>query len=73
MWRLCWRWKRGAQGYGGEAWGKEAIGRHRRRWENDIKMDVQELEEGCGDWMDLAKNRVSWRALVSTVMKFRVP
>ena len=44
----------------------------RRRWEDNIKMDVQEVGGGCGDWMDLAQDRDRWRALVSTVMNFRV-
>jgi hypothetical protein len=38
-----------------------------------IKMDLQEVGGGCGDWMELTQNRERWRALVSTVMKFRVP
>ena len=38
-----------------------------------VKVDPQELGGGCGDWMELAQNRDSWRALVSTVMNFRVP
>ena len=47
--------------------------RPRRRWEDNIKMDVQEVGRGCGDWMELAQDRDRWRALVSTVMNFRVP
>jgi hypothetical protein len=53
--------------------GKRPMGRHRRRWEDNIKMDLQEVGGGCGDWMELAQNRERWRALVSTVMKLRVP
>ena len=44
-----------------------------RRWEDNIKMDLQEVGRGCGDWMGLAPDRDRWRALVSTVMNFRVP
>jgi hypothetical protein len=47
--------------------------RPRRRWEDNIKMDLQEVGGGCGDWMDLAQDRDRWRALVSTVMNFLVP
>ena len=52
---------------------KRTLGRPRRRWEDNIKMDLQEVGRGCGDWMDLAQDRDGWRALVSTVMNFRVP
>ena len=38
-----------------------------------IKMDLEEVGRGCGDWMELAKDRDRWRALVSTVMNFRIP
>ena len=64
--------ERGAQGSGGETWGKEPLGRPRRRWE-DNKMDLQEVGEGCGNWMELAQDRDRWRALVRTVMNLRVP
>ena len=53
--------------------GKRPLGRPRRRWENNIKMDLEEVGMGCGDWMELAQDGDSWRALVSTVMNFRVP
>ena len=52
--------------------GKRPLGRPRRRWEDNIKMDLQEVGGGGGDWMELAQNRDRWRALVSTVMNFRV-
>ena len=52
--------------------GKKPLGRPRRRWEDNIKMDL-EVVRGCGDWMGLAQDRDRWRALVSTVMNFRVP
>jgi len=57
----------------GKPEGKRPLGRPRRRWEDNIKMDRQEVGGGCGDWMVLAQDRERWRALVSTVMNFRVP
>ena len=56
----------------GEPEGKRTLGRSKRRWEDNIKMDLQEV--GCGgmDWMELAQNRDRWRALVNAVMNFRV-
>ena len=57
----------------GKPEGKKPLRRPRRRWEDNIKMGLQEVGRGCGDWMELAQNRDSWRALVSTVMNFRVP
>jgi len=56
----------------GKPEGKSSLGRPRRRWE-DIKMDLQEVGGGSGDWMELAQDRDRWRALVSTVMNLRVP
>ena len=53
--------------------GKRPLRRPRRRWEDNIKMDLQEVGRNCGDWMELAQDRDRWRALVSTVMNFRVP
>ena len=53
--------------------GKRPLGRPRRRWEDNIKMDLQQVGGACGDWMELAQDRDSWRALVSTVMNLRVP
>ena len=52
---------------------KRQLGRPRRRWEDNIKMGIQEVGRGCGDWMELAQDRDRWRALVSAVMNFRVP
>ena len=57
----------------GKAEGKRPMGRLRRRWEDNIKMDLQEV--GCRgmDWIELAQDRDSWWALVSTVTNFGVP
>jgi len=53
--------------------GNRPLGRSRRRWEDNIKMDLQEV--GCGgmDWIELAQDRKSWRELVNAVMNLRVP
>jgi hypothetical protein len=53
--------------------GKPEGKRPRRRWEDNIKMDLQEVGVGRGDWMELAQDRDRWRALVGTVRDFRVP
>jgi hypothetical protein len=57
----------------GKPEGKRPFGRPRRRWDDNIKMDVQKV--GCGgmDWIKLAHDRESWRALVNAVMNSRVP
>jgi hypothetical protein len=52
---------------------KRPLGRPRRRWENNIKIDLLEVGGGCGDWMELAQDRDRWRALVSAVTNFQVP
>jgi hypothetical protein len=52
---------------------KRSLGRIRRRWEDNIKMDLQEVEGDRGDWMELAQDGDRWRALVGTVRDFRVP
>ena len=58
----------------GKPEGKRPLERPRHRWEdNNIKMDLQEVGRACGDWMALAQDRDRWRALMSTVMNFRVP
>ena len=57
----------------GKPEGKRPLGRPRRRWEVNIKMDLQEVGGGYEDWMELSQDRDRWRALVSTVMDFRVP
>jgi hypothetical protein len=54
--------------------GKRQLGRPRRRWEDNIKLDILEVGGCGGDWMELAQDRDRWRALVSTKVKnFRVP
>jgi hypothetical protein len=57
----------------GKPEGKKPVVRPRRRWEDNIKMDLQEV--GCGgmDWIGLAQDRDRWRALVNVVMNLRVP
>jgi hypothetical protein len=57
----------------GKPEGKRPLGRPRRRWEDNIKMDVEEVGGGRGDWMELAQDRDRWRTLVSTVKNLRVP
>jgi hypothetical protein len=53
--------------------GKRPLGRHRRRWEDNIKMDLREIDWGGMDWIDLAQDRDQWKALVNTVMNLQVP
>jgi hypothetical protein len=57
----------------GKPEGKRSLGRPRRRWEANIKMDLQEVGAGFGDWIELAQDRDRWRALVSMVKNHRVP
>jgi len=52
---------------------KRPLGRPRRRWEDNIKMDLQEVRGDCEDWRELAQDRNRWQALVSTVINLRVP
>ena len=56
----------------GKPEGKRPLGRPRRRWEDNVKMDLREVGEGRGDWMELAQDRDRWRALVGTVRDFLV-
>jgi hypothetical protein len=57
----------------GKPEGKRPLGRPRRRWDDNIRMDLREIGWGGVDWIDLAQDRDQWRALVNTVMNFRVP
>ena len=80
MRRMRWAWHVARMGEGrgvhrvlvGKPEGKRPLGRPRRRWEDNIKMDIREVGGG-GDWLELAQDRDRWRALVNTVMNFRVP
>jgi hypothetical protein len=53
--------------------GKGPLGRPRRRWVDNVKIDLIEIGLNCMDWIDLAQDRGQWRALVNTVMNLRVP
>jgi hypothetical protein len=57
----------------GKPEGKRPLGRPRRRWEDNIKMNLQKVGGGCGDWKGLAQDMDRWRALVGTVRNFLVP
>jgi hypothetical protein len=57
----------------GKSEGRRPLGRPRRRWEDNIKMDLREIGFGDVDWINLAQDRDTWRAFVNTVMSLRVP
>jgi hypothetical protein len=57
----------------GKPEGRRPLGRHRRGWEDNIKMDLREIGFGDVDWIRLAQDADRWRALVNTVMNLRVP
>jgi len=56
----------------GKPEGKRPLGRSRRRWEDNIKIDIQKVGCGVMDWIDLAQDRDRWRALVNAEMNLRV-
>ena len=56
----------------GKPEGKRPLGRPRHKWEDNIKMDFQEVQCGGMDWVELAQDRDSWRALMNAAMNFRV-
>jgi hypothetical protein len=56
----------------GKPEGKRPLGRPRRRWEDGIKMDLREIGLGCVEWIQLARDRDGWRAVVNAVMNLRV-
>jgi len=57
----------------GKPEGKRPLGRPRRRWEDNIKLDLQEVGYRGIDWIELAQDRERWRAIVNAVMNLRVP
>jgi hypothetical protein len=57
----------------GKPEGKRPLGRPRRRWVDNIKMDLREIGWGGVDWIDLAQDRDQWRALVNMVMDLQIP
>jgi hypothetical protein len=70
---VCTTWRLDGEGFGGKPEGKRLLGRLRRRWEDNINMDLREIV-WCGmDWIILAEDTDQRRALVNTVMNIRVP
>ena len=57
----------------GKPIGKRPLGRPRRRWEDNIRMDPEEIGINAGNWVDLAQDRVYWRTLVNAALNLRVP
>ena len=57
----------------GKPEGKRLLGRPRRRWEYNVKIDLQKVGGVGGDWMELAQDRDRWRALVNMIVNFRIP
>jgi len=65
--------ERRIKGFGGKLERRRPLGRPRRRWEDNIKMDLEEVECGIMDLIDLARVRDRWQALVNAVMNLRGP
>ena len=57
----------------GKPTGKRPLGRPRRRWEDNIRVDVEEIVSNAGNWVDSAQDRNYWRALVNAALSLRVP
>ena len=57
----------------GKPTGKRPLGRPRRRWEDNIRMDLEEMGINAGNWVDSAQDRNYWRALVNTALNFGIP
>ena len=57
----------------GKPTGKRPLGRPRRRWEDNIRMDLEEIGISAGNWVDSAQDRNCWRALVNAALNLRVP
>jgi len=68
-----WERRRLYRAFVGKTKGKRPFGRPRRRWEDNIKMDLQEFGCGCMDWIELVQDRDRWREFVNAVMNLRVP
>jgi hypothetical protein len=77
MGEACSTYGEGGEEYTGFWWGnlkeRKPLGRPRRRWEDNIKMNIQKVECGDMDWIELAQDRDRWWALVNAVMNLRVP
>ena len=67
------REERRIQGFGAETLRHRPLGRPRRRWEDNIKIDIQEVRCGGMDWIELAQDRYRWRARGNVVMNLWVP